>query len=276
VRITDVGFLNEPELAPTYAGMLSDGAQAASFIPILGRTLRADHLSTKIVCCDGVGWTTGAQEVQAILSDPAAAPYLGVASAHGYAAPPNTPLTTQRKAWESEWAVFDPWDPAWDDGTDASGMTWAQHVMTGLTSGDISAFLYWWGASASTANSGLIRLNGDSVATSGRFWALAAFSRFIRPGAVRISADSAGQGVLSAAFRNRDGSTVVELLNTTTDAQGVQLSLRHVFPAGLAIPYVTDASNQLAAQPPVPVRGAQISVTAPPRSVVTVILPTHL
>jgi glucuronoarabinoxylan endo-1,4-beta-xylanase len=184
VHITDVGFLNEPELSPTYAGMLSDGEQAASFIPILARTLRADHLRTQIVCCDGVGWTTGAAEVQAILADPAAAPYLSVASAHGYAAPPDTPLTAQRPVWESEWAVFDPWDPAWDDGSDASGMTWAQNVMTALTSGNVSAFLYWWGASSSTANSGLIRLQGDSYQTSGRFWALAAFSRFIRPGAL--------------------------------------------------------------------------------------------
>jgi O-glycosyl hydrolase len=195
-----------------------------------------------------------------------------VASAHGYAAPPDTPLTAQRPAWESEWAVFDPWDPAWDDGTDASGMTWAQNVMTALTSGNVSAFLYWWGASSSTANSGLIRLQGDSYQTSGRFWALAAFSRFIRPGAVRISAASGDPNVLSAAFRNRNGSTVVELLNTGTAGQAVHVDLRRVAPGGRATPYVTDAGDQVTAQPPVPVRDGQVSVSAPPRSVVTVVL----
>ena len=273
VHISEVGFLNEPELSPTYAGMNSDGRQAASFIPILAHTLNADHLSTKIACCDGVGWTTGTQEVQAILQDPVAARYLGVATAHGYAAPPNTPLTTQRPVWESEWAVFDPWDPAWDDGTDASGMTWAQNVMTGLTAGNISAFLYWWGASSSTANSGLIRLQGDSYATSGRFWALAAFSRFIRPGAVRISASSGNADVQSAAFRNRNGSTVVELLNTGTAAQSLQISLRDVVREGWATPYLTDAGDQVAAQQPVRVRDGQVTVSVPPRSVVSVVLP---
>jgi glucuronoarabinoxylan endo-1,4-beta-xylanase len=275
VRISDVGFLNEPELAPSYAGMLSDGEQAASFIPVLGRTLAADHLPTQIACCDGVGWATGAQEVQAILQDPAAAPYLGLATAHGYAAAPTTPLTTQRRSWESEWAVFDPWDPAWDDGTDASGMTWAQNVMTALTQGNVSAFLYWWGASASTANSGLIRLQGDSYATSGRFWALAAFSRFIRPGAVRISASGSDPGVLSAAFRNRDGSTVVAMINTGTSSQTVQVGLRHLPAGGWATPYLTDATDQVAPQQPVPVVHGQLSVSAPPRSVVTVVLPSH-
>lgn len=273
VHITDVGFLNEPELAPSYAGMLSDGGQAADFIPVLAHTLRARGLDTRIVCCDGVGWTTGAQEVQAILADPRAAAGLAVASAHGYAAAPTSPLTPQRPVWESEWAVFDPWDPAWDDGTDASGFTWAQNVMTALTGGNVSAFLYWWGASSSTANSGLIRLQGDSYQASGRLWALAAFSRFIRPGAVRVGADAGSAGVQAAAFRNRDGSLVVELLNPAASAAGVQIALRHLPPAGWAVPYLTDAADQVAAQPPVPVRDGQLATSVPPRSVVTLVLP---
>jgi glucosylceramidase len=274
VHITDVGFLNEPEIAPSYASMLSDGAQAADFVPILAHTLRHHGLDTQVVCCDGEGWGTGAQYIQSILADPAAARYLNVASAHGYTAPPNTPLTTQRPVWETEWAVFDPWDPAWDDGTDASGFTWAQNVMTAVTSGNVSAFLYWWGASSSTANSGLIQLVGDSYTASGRFWALAAFSRFIRPGAVRIAAAADGtSGLESAAFRNRDGSTVVELLNPATEPVPVQIALRHMLPSGLARPYLTDATDQVAAQSPIPVQNGHLSTTVPPRSVVTVVLP---
>jgi glucosylceramidase len=148
--------------------------------------------------------------------------------------------------------------------------------MTALTSGDVSAFLYWWGASASTANSGLIQLVGDSYTPSGRFWALASFSRFIRPGAVRIAAATDGSsGLESAAFRNRDGSTVVELLNPAAQAVPVQVSLRHTPPSGWARPYLTDATDQVAAQPPVRVRDGQLSTTVPPRSVVTVVLPGH-
>jgi glucuronoarabinoxylan endo-1,4-beta-xylanase len=274
VRISDIGFLNEPELSTSYASMLSDGAQAADFIPILSAALRARHLNTKIVCCDGEGWITGGQAVQAILADPAAARDLAVASAHGYTAPPNAPLTSARPVWESEWAVFDPWDPAWDDGTDASGLTWAQNVMTALTSGNASAVLYWWGASSSTANSGLIQLAGDSYTASGRFWAFAAFSRFIRPGAVRVAASAGGgAGLVSAAFRNRDGSLVVELLNTSDTAAPVRIALRDLPPGGRARPYLTDAGHQVAAQPVVPVRDGQVVTSAPPRSIVTVVLP---
>ncbi|MBO0774890.1 MAG: hypothetical protein J2P34_01140 [Actinobacteria bacterium] len=275
VRITHVGFLNEPELTTSYASMLSDGPQAADFIPVLSRALRARGLGTKIVCCDGEGWQTGGQYIQAILHDPQAARDLAVASAHGYTAPPDAPLTSARPVWESEWAVFDPWDPAWDDGSDASGFTWAQHVMTALTSANVSAFLYWWGASSSTANSGLIQLQGDSYQASGRLWALAAFSRFIRPGAQRIGATSAGPAVTSAAFRNRDGSVVVELLNSATSAQPVRVTLHDLAPAGRAQPYLTDAGHQLAAQPRIAVHGGQLVTSAPPRSVLTLVLPAR-
>jgi glucuronoarabinoxylan endo-1,4-beta-xylanase len=273
VHITDVGFLNEPELSTAYASMLSSPQQAAGFVPVLARTLRSEHLDTKVVCCDGEGWVTGAQYIQAIMSDPAAAAGLAVASAHGYTAPPASPLTTARRpVWETEWADFNAWDPAWDDGTAASGFTWAQHIMTALTAANASAFFYWWGASASTANSGLIRLQGDSYQASARLWAFAAFSRFIRPGAVRLGASS-GSDVQSAAFRNRDGSVVVELLNTTSAATQAEVALRHLSPRGAARSYLTDAADMVTPQPPVPVHDGTLVLSVPPRSVVTIVLP---
>jgi glucosylceramidase len=271
VPITEVGFLNEPELTTPYASMQSGGILAAGFISILAGTLRADHLRTGIVCCDSAGWDSGTQEVAQILGSPAAAPDLAVASAHGYQAAPTAPLTSQRPAWETEWSVFDAWDTAWDDGTDASGLTWAQNELTALTSANVSAFLYWWGASEKTGNEQLIKLTGNSYQTSGRLWALAAFSRFIRPGAVRIAA-AGDSGLLSAAFRNSDGSVVVELVNTAAGAKNALISLQGTPSVASAAPYVTDTSHQLAAQPRLPVRGGQVSVSAPPRSVVSVVL----
>jgi O-glycosyl hydrolase len=276
VPISLIGFLNEPELTTSYASMLSSGTQAASFIPFLAQALRARGLNTPIACCDTEGWAAGQQDIAQILADtvPAnsAARDLAVATSHGYTSQPTSPLTTARPAWESEWANFDPWDPAWDDGTAGDGYTWAGNVLTTLTAGDASAFLYWWGASASTANSGLIRLQGDSYQASSRFWALAAFSRFIRPGAVRIAAASGRAGdpqITTAAFRGTDGSTVVEMLNTTTSATTADLHLHGVPASGTAREYLTNGSNSVAQTAAVPA-GSPMSVSLPPRSLVTV------
>jgi O-glycosyl hydrolase len=56
VKVTNIGFLNEPEFAASYAGMLSDGIQAAGFIRILAKTIKASGMNLEINCCDGIGW----------------------------------------------------------------------------------------------------------------------------------------------------------------------------------------------------------------------------
>jgi glucuronoarabinoxylan endo-1,4-beta-xylanase len=80
-----------------------------------------------------------------------------------------------------------------------------------------------WGANASTTtvtgpNTGLVNVNRGTVTTSGRLWAFAGFSRFIRPGAVRIGTTTSAPGLEVSAFRNRDGSLAVVVLKAPTAA----------------------------------------------------------
>lgn len=268
VHVTQVGFLNEPDLTTTYASMLSDGTQAADFIKVLGPTLARSGLHTQIACCDAAGWQEQADRLAGIRQQPGAYRYLGLVTGHGYVDPPAAPLDTNRHVWQSEWADFNPWDPAWDDGTAASGMTWAQRIQSAFTTADVNAFFYWWGASASTANSGLVRLTGDSVTASKRLWAFAAFSRFVRPGAVRIGATSADGNVTVSSFRNRDGSVVTQLINTGTSAATETVAVRGVAGRSVAS-YLTDEADDMAAQPRIPVHGNTFTATVPARSIVT-------
>ena len=68
---------------------------------------------------------------------------------------------------------------------------------------------------------------GDGYRVSKRLWAFAAYSRFIRPGAVRVPATFDDPNVKVTAFRNRDGSMVVELLNTGTANVSTSFTHRH-------------------------------------------------
>jgi glucosylceramidase len=177
------------------------------------------------------------------------------------------PLTSRRPVWESEWANFGPWDPAWDDGTAGSGMTWAQDIQNALTQAGVDGFFYWWGASASTANSGLIQVAGSNVNLSKRYWAFAAFSRYIRPGAARVAAHSADSNVSVSAFRNRDNSIVVEAINTANTAQPVGLQVSGRADPGHAAAYLTDATSSLSPETPA------AATQAPPRSLTTWVIP---
>jgi len=261
IPLTAVGFVNEPEIGPGYASMQMSPAQAAGFAPFLGRALSAAHLSAKVACCDDTGWTKGAAYARAVLGDPASARYIGLITSHGYSAAPTVPLTHTRHVWESEWADFGHFDPAWDNGAKGDGLTWAQHIQTALTKADVDAFCYWWGAAPATDNEALIQLKGSRMTLSKRYWAFAAFSRYIRPGAVRVGATAATAALQVSAFRNRDGSQVAEILNNGSRPERVSL---HGMAAGHLSAYVTGDAQALS-----PESGP---LTVPARSLLTVVV----
>ncbi len=277
IPLMGVDFVNEPSFNASYSSMIMTGAQNADFVKVLGPTLASAGLSTKIICCDSEGWNLASGDVGAITGDATALGYVSTFSSHGYTAAPTSPISTSGKPiWETEWSTFDTLDNAWDDGSDASGFTWAQHIYTGLTAANLSAFLYWWGAvgSSTTDNEGLLQINGSTVNTSGRLWAMANYSRFIRPGAVRIGATSGDSNLQVSAYKNTNGTVSVVVLNTASSAitANYALSGTGVADGTTVTPYLTNGSNNTAAQAPTSVSGGSFSATIPARSLVTYVL----
>jgi O-glycosyl hydrolase len=279
VPLSYIGFENEANLAPGYDGMVMSPAQTADFAPVIGAALARSGLRTKLECCATEGWDYAQQYAAAIEADPAAEQYVSVFTSHGYTEWPTFPVAGWTKpVWETEWSTFESFDPAWDDGTDASGLFWAQHIITGLTSANLNAFLYWWGSSEPTFNGdneSLIQINGTTVIPSGRLWAFANFSRFVRPGAVRIGATTADTGLQLTAFRNRDGSVAIVVLNTDTTPDTVSFGLQNLgLQGGPAIvrPYLTDSTSDTAAQAPMFTRSGDFTTTLPARSLVTFVV----
>ncbi len=276
VPLSYVGPENEGNLSVPQDSMIMSPAQTANLMGMLGATLARSGLSTRGECCATESWNYAQSYAAAIETDQPANAATAVFTSHGYFAPPGSPLRGLSKpVWQTEWAPFDhgPSDPAWDDGSPSSGFTWAQNIYTGLTAANLSAFLYLWGANTSTTtvtgpNTGLVDVTGNTVATSGRLWAFASYSRFIRPDAVRIGATTSRTGLEVSAFRNHDGSIAVVVLNSTHHRQVATFSLSGLSGAHLT-PYLTDTSHELSAQTPITVRNSAFTATLPPRSLVT-------
>jgi O-glycosyl hydrolase len=277
--LTYIGPENEANLSTSYDSMQLSPAQTAGFLDVLGPALASSGLSTKMECCATEGWDYAQQYASAIEADPTASAGTSVFTSHGYTQAPASALSGWTKpAWETEWSTFETWDPAWDDGTGASGLTWAQHIYTGLTAANLSAFLYWWGSTTPSENGdneGLIQINGSTVASSGRLWAFANYSRYVRPGAVRIGATSSNSAVDLTAFKNTDGSVAVVALNTAASADPITYSLSGTgIPNGATVtPYLTNASSDTAAQVASTVSGGAFTATIPARSLVTYVIP---
>src|SRR5581483_6017871 len=249
--LTYIGPENEANLSVSYDSMQLSPSQTAQLLDTLGPTMAGT--GTAVECCATEGWDFAQQYAAAIEADPTASADTAVFTSHGYTAAPTSPLSGWSKpAWETEWSTFETWDPAWDDGTDASGLTWAQHVFAGLDSANLNAFLYWWGSTTPAENGdneGLIQINGSTVTASGRLWAFANYSRYVHPGAVRIAATSSNSAVDLAAFRNTDGTVAIVALNTGTSADPITYSVSGTgTPNGATVaPYLTNGSNNVAA-----------------------------
>lgn len=274
VPLTYVGPENEGNLSVPQDSMIMNPAQTANFMAILGVTLARSGLSTRAECCATIGWNYAQKYAAAIETDTQANTATALFTSHGYFVAPDSPLTGWSKpVWQTEWAPFGsaPWDPAWDDGSPSSGFTWAQNIYKGLTAANLSAFLYLWGASTTGLtgpNTGLVEVKGSTVASSGRLWAFASYSRFVRPGAVRIGTTTNDAGLDVSAFRNSDGSIAVVVLNSAHSRKVATFSLRGLGGAHVTS-YLTDTTHQLSAQTPITVRNNAFTATQPPRSLVT-------
>src|SRR5215472_2047429 len=151
--LTYVGPENEANLSTSYDSMQLSPSQTAQLLDTLGPTMAASGLSTQVACCATEGWDLANQYAPAIEGDATALADTALFTSHGYTAAPTSPLSGWTKpAWQTEWSTFEGFDSAWDDNTDASGVTWAQHIFTGLDAANLSAFLYWWGSTTPSSN----------------------------------------------------------------------------------------------------------------------------
>ncbi|HXC83052.1 MAG TPA: putative Ig domain-containing protein [Trebonia sp.] len=283
VPLTYIGPENEANInnpPPSYDGMVISPSQTAQILDVLGPTLASSGLSTQMECCATEGWDFAQQYAAAIEADSTANADTAVFTSHGYTEAPTTPLSGWTKpAWETEWSTFESWDPAWDDGSDASGLTWAQHIFSGLDSANLNAFLYWWGSSTPSGNGdneSLIQINGSNVATSGRLWAFAGWSDYVRPGAVRIGATTTDGNLTLDAFKNTNGTIAIVALNTGSSSDTVNFALSGTGVANGATvkSWLTNSSSSNALQASTTVASGAFTSTLPARSLVTFTMPS--
>ncbi|GAA4448273.1 glycoside hydrolase family 30 protein [Phytohabitans houttuyneae] len=279
IEITHLGFTNEPDLFLVkrpdeihYAAMRMDYAQVVDFVKVLGRAVERSDLPVSIVCCDAMSWAQQARYTAAIEADPEAAARVAVHAGHNYAEPARSRLPTARKTWMSEWEPDvggNTWIPGWDTGNRSDGIQLANDIHDALTAANVSGYIYWLGASVGGTRA-LIQLDGARYHVSKRLWAMAGYSRFIRPEAVRVEATADDSTVKVSAFVNPAGPVVVNLINGGAERPARFGSLGRHATEGVTA-YVTDEARSMA---PVSVDWSDggPAVLLPARSLTTLVL----
>nr|RBQ87942.1 hypothetical protein FVER53263_13554 [Fusarium verticillioides] len=273
IPVSHVGFLNEGDGSDF---MLSTAEQAADVIPLLHSALQSKGLGDiKMTCCDNIGWKSQ-MDYTAKLAELEVEKYLSVITSHEYSSSPNQPMNTTLPTWMSEGAANDQaFATAWYvNGGSNEGFTWAVKIAQGIVNADLSAYIYWEGVETNNKGSlsHVIDTDGTKFTISSILWAIAHWSRDIRPGAHRLSTSGVVQDTIVGAFENVDGSVVMVLTNSGTAAQTVDLGVSgSSFSTAQA--FTSDAEAQMV-DTKVTLSDGRVKVTVPVHGVVTVKLTT--
>ena len=118
-------------------------------------------------------------------------------TSHSYTSDPTSPISTTRPVWETEYAdLNDAFSTTWhSSGAASEGLYWASLIYTGIVNANLSAYLGWEGIEDGTTSSTLISISGTTVTPSARLWAFGQWSRYVRPGAVRLGTSGSVSGI---------------------------------------------------------------------------------
>ena len=203
------------------------------------------------------------------LNDTVAAKYADIIGTHLYNGGPSPyPLaeSLHKRYWVTEMS-----DLHGVDTSITNAVMWASKIHDCLVRCNMNAYHYWWLVNNNDGDDeGLCNSNGKPTP---RMYALGNFSKFIRPGFVRVAAtDSPAAGVKASAFYGRSlNRLVIVAINGGAETK-LDITIPAIPEGKEAVPWLTDSTHRLERQPPVALADKGFSYIMPSRSVATFVL----
>jgi glucosylceramidase len=231
----------------------------------LGPLLAQSGVRTKIMLSEAPDRDDAYRNYPVILDDPTARKFVSVAPYHGYDFKDYSDIAKLHDKyadiplWMTEVCY------AYEAGTPKSmslprydfedGDFWGKQIFDDLEN-FASAWIYWnmvlderggpWSVSYVHGNPDpnvqhpvvIIDRETKKVTYTGLYYYLAHFSKFVRPGAVRVGTSGSQPGVRAMAFRAPDGGMTLQLMNSGKDEARVNVSW-HGHQASLKLPAIS-------------------------------------
>jgi len=221
---------NEPLNPYNNPSMVMQPAEEANFIKNnLGPQIRAAGFQTKIIAYDHN--TDRIDYPETVLADGGANPYVDGSAFHLYAGNISS-LTDVHNAYPNKNVYFtEQWvgapsnfggDLSWHVNTLIIGATrnWSRNVLEWNLASDPNNNPHTPGG-CSTCLGG-ITVSGTSITRNVGYYIIGHASKFVRPGAVRISSNLSGS-IQNVAFKNSDGSKVLIALNNGSSSTSFKI-----------------------------------------------------
>lgn len=254
---------NEPLNPYNNPSMVMQPNEQANFIKNnLGPQIRAAGFQTKIIAYDHN--TDRIDYPETVLADGGANPYVDGSAFHLYAGDISS-LTDVHNAYPNKNVYFtEQWvgapsnfggDLSWHVNTLIIGATrnWSRNVLEWNLASDPNNNPHTPGG-CSTCLGG-ITVSGTSITRNVGYYIIGHASRFVRPGAVRISSNLSGS-IQNVAFKNSDGSKVLIALNNGSSSVSFKVkwgaeSFTYTLAAGAVATFKWTGTQSSASGPPI-------------------------
>lgn len=268
VPIYAVSGANEPDSCGINQTNSYSAAQLATWITVLGPAMSA--LGVKVMAPETMNGYGFPSYFTAIQNNAAAWSAVDIFASHEYGlAPPVQPAIAAagKEYWETEVDTGTASGDSSGDGI-ASALLMAKAMHSDLTTRNLNAWHLWW--LYESGNSGGCLYDTGSKVWTKRLWVMGNFSRFVRPGFMRVSTSgTAPSGVLISAYINPTNKSVsIVAINQNNSSTPVSFYISGSAPCTL-IPYESSAAQNLTAGSPVTVASSRVSVTLTAQSVTT-------
>ncbi len=217
----------------------------------VGPLFAKEGVRTKIQPCEYNDRGRAAKYWPVILDDPEARKYAAAILYHGYDFRDYAKIAALHKRypdlplWMTEvcyaYGAGTPKSIPLPNYDFADGNYWGTQIFRDVESG-AAAWIYWnmildekggpWAVSPIHGNPDpniqhpvvIINRQTKKVTYTGLYYYLAHFSKFVRPGAVRVGATGEVNGVRCLAFQSKDGGMVAEVMNSRKEPQTIHLN----------------------------------------------------
>lgn len=290
-EISVLSIQNEPGVPSPWHSCEWTPEQMRRFTIVLGRTLQSRALKTKLMLSEGTNWSGAWAHLKPALDDPASRQFICVLASHSYNDPADPFFDNDKPrqhfaiasaqydlpVWTSEMSLMQKPHTLHDDMTMKAALAVAYYIHRDVTAAHTSAWIYCFAIFHAEFPGSMGVLSPADGKAMGhlmvpkRFWAMANYSQFVRPGwrAVGLGGELPHDTILNTAFVGPAGERFVivavnlslkeKLVHYTFDGQAI----------GAVGTRVTSQTQDLAPGVAPTLGQSTLDATLPPESVTT-------
>jgi glucuronoarabinoxylan endo-1,4-beta-xylanase len=266
VNLYGISMQNEPDANVTYESCVWTGAQMDTWV-----ANNSSVLTTKLMMPESESFTTSYSDPA--LNDSNAVGHIGIIAGHIYGVAPSYYTNAENKGKEV-WMTEHYLSPSGSQPAIGDAIAAAEEIHNSMTTAQYNAYVWWWVADwnpgSGVTNYGLIDTNSNPTYYG---YALAQFSKFVRPGYVRASATAnPNSNIFVSAYKGSTNSVIVAV-NASGSSVNQPFSIQNATVSAVT-PYQTTSSEHVAQLSNVAVSGNAFTYTLPAQSITTFVTTT--